>query len=119
MAECVLGGHAHPLGKWNVLRPANARAEPCGTLLRDNEDEKRYPVSGWNVWLIEPEPMVTSPRSSTIGIVEQCRSGPLRAVGPRCHGVIWGRKKGRCTVAESNYIYSMGGRGGEMLYKPV
>ena len=41
----------------------NARAELGGTRARDNEDEKRYPVSRCIVWLIEPDTMVTSPRS--------------------------------------------------------
>ena len=62
----------------------NARSELFGTLLRDNEDEKRYAVSGSNVWLIEPEQMDTSSTSRPIGIevlwLRQCSRqwwGPL------------------------------------------
>ena len=35
-----------PLEALKGIFSDDARAEPCGTLLRDNEDEKRYSVSG-------------------------------------------------------------------------
>ena len=41
----------------------NARAELRGARLRDNADAKRCTVSGSIVWLIEPEPIHTSPTS--------------------------------------------------------
>ena len=40
---------AHHLEALRKIFSANACAELRGTRLRDNEDEKRYPVSGWNV----------------------------------------------------------------------
>ena len=47
----------------------DACTELHGTLVRDNEDEKRCAVSGSKVQLIEPEPMDTSPTSRPFGIV--------------------------------------------------
>ena len=38
-----------PHSEAKLFSASNARAEPCGTLLRDNEDEKRCAVSGCNV----------------------------------------------------------------------
>ena len=54
-----------------VFWPTDARAEPCGALLCDNEDEKRQSVRGSNVYLIEPEQMDTSPTSIAIGIASR------------------------------------------------
>ena len=44
-----------------AMWPDNARTELHGTHVRDNEDQKRYPVSGSYVCLIEAEPMDTLP----------------------------------------------------------
>ena len=65
------------LAALKVFLRRNARAEPCGTRVRENEDEKRCPVRGSNVWLIEPEPMDTSPTSRPIEMMmrrpSECR----------------------------------------------
>ena len=53
----------HPLGKLSALRPANARTELHGALLRDNEDEKRLSVSG---------SIVEYGRADTLGVSQAC-----------------------------------------------
>ena len=58
-----------PRSEAKLFLADDACPEPSGTLLRDNEDEKRHPVSRSKVWLIEPEPMDTSPTSRAFGIV--------------------------------------------------
>ena len=50
------------------MLPDNARAEACGTLVRDDEVEKRYPVSRSIVCLIEADPMDTLPTSRLDGL---------------------------------------------------
>ena len=52
-----------------VFLRRDARAELRGTILRDNADAKRTPVSGSIVWLIEPELMDTSPTSRAFGMM--------------------------------------------------
>ena len=78
-AECALRVTDHTYFQYSVsavrsiavlkvFRRRNARWELVGTLLRDEEAEKRYAVRGLNVWLIEPEQMRTSLTSKSIAI---------------------------------------------------
>ena len=60
-----------------VFLRRDARAELRGTILRDNADAKRTPVSGSIVWLIEPELMDTSPTSRAFGMMMRGRRSDL------------------------------------------
>ena len=60
------------------FRRCNARAEPCGALARDSEDQKRCTVSGSIGCLIEPDPMDTSPTTRADGIGSRRPSRCLR-----------------------------------------
>ena len=53
-------------------------AERSCAIITDNEDEKRYAVSGLYVWLIEPEQMATWLTSRSIAIEPLRPSEPSR-----------------------------------------
>ena len=88
-AECALcvADHLHfqysvsavrSIAVLKVFRRRDARSELLGALLRDEEAEKRYAVSGSRVWLIEPEQMATSLTSRSIAIEPLRPSEPSR-----------------------------------------
>ena len=58
--------------------PDDARPELSGALARENEVEKRHPVSGSIGCLIEPDPMDTSPTTRADGIGSRRPSRCLR-----------------------------------------
>ena len=69
-AECLLAA-------LKVFSSDNARSELFGTRERDNEDEKRYPVSGWNGCHLRADTMDTSPTSTPFGIAVRSSLGGL------------------------------------------